>query len=65
MRELPRTFAELEPNVLIARCTECRKLVFADELCRSAMAVANCPNTEIYVLSATSQQTTAVAKPVL
>jgi hypothetical protein len=44
---LPRSFAELQPNVLIARCSQCKRLAFASELCQNANAVGVCPNMVI------------------
>lgn len=44
MTPLPRAFSELQPNVLIARCSQCHRLAFASELCTTQQALAVCPN---------------------
>jgi hypothetical protein len=41
---LPRDFASLQPNVLIARCSQCKRLAFASELCTTQLAVTQCAN---------------------
>jgi hypothetical protein len=44
MTPLPRNFRDLAPNVLIARCVQCKRLAFANELCLTQQAVAVCSN---------------------
>ena len=52
MTPLPRSFSELQPNVLIARCVQCRRLAFASELCMTLAAIDNCPRMTENLLAA-------------
>lgn len=64
MTPLPRTFAALEPNVLIARCVECKVLCYAHELCKNPLEVAVCPNKGFDV-HCSNTQVASLAQPVL
>ncbi len=70
MTPLPRQFADLAPNVLIARCVQCRRLAYASELCVTSGAVLQCPNmsepmSNVAKSSITPCQEAPLARPVI